>query len=398
MRRRVVRGWAAAAVVSTTLALGACAESTATDEGGCAASKGLVIAVSVHQNVAAPTLPRELRCVVRETISARQPISVVAIDGTPHVVAKQLTYEVISAADNPGAHDNDVTLGFNDLTARIRKAKADSGGSDVLNALSVAADLATSGGTPKATIVVIDSGASDTGALRLTDPGMTDGEPEKIAASLGERGSLPDLSGFLVQFVGFGYTVDPQPRLPDRQRRAIVDIWTATVNKAGARASLLPVARTGDGPETPHTTATIEPAAEDPVCVRTTIVFDEKSPVRFVKESTTFVDLGAASTALTQLATWLTGDRARTARVIGTTADWGDEQGQLDLSKGRADAVAKLLRDRGVRSGQLTVEGVGSDFAEHLEERDSKGNWNSEIATLNRSVRITPAGPDNSCA
>jgi outer membrane protein OmpA-like peptidoglycan-associated protein len=399
MRRpRVRRLCVFAAGVSAALVLGACTSgNTPPGNPECTAANGLVIAVSVHQNVAAPKLPRELRCTVRETISARRPISLVAIDGTPHVLARQLTYDVISEADNPDAHDNDVTLGFNDVSARIRKATADSDGSDVLNALAVAADVAVSGNTPKATIVVIDSGAADTGALRLTDPGVTDAQPSDVATALSNRGALPRLSGFHVELVGFGYTVEPQPRLPDRQRRAIIDIWTATLKQAGARVSLLPVARTDKGPATRHKTATIEPAAEVPICDQRPIVYDDTSPVGFVKESTTFTDPAAAKAALTQLARWLTANPARTARVIGTTADWGDEKGQVTLSKGRASAVASLLRDLGVAKSQLTDDGVGSDFPEHLEERDSSGNWNSEIAALNRSVRITPAGPDSSC-
>lgn len=399
MRRRSVRRLGVfAAGVSAALVLGACtSDNDSPGKPECTAANGLVIAVSVHQNVAAPKLPRELRCTVRETISARQPISLVAIDGTPHVLARQLTYEVISEADNPDAHDNDVTLGFNDVSARIRKATADSDGSDVLNALAVAADVAISGQTPEATIVVIDSGAADTGALRLTDPGVTDAQPSDVATALGNRDALPRLSGFHVELVGFGYTVDPQPRLPDRQRRAIIDIWTATLKQAGARVSLLPVARTDKGPATRHTTATIEPVAEVPICDQRPIVYDDASPVGFVKESATFADPKAAKAALTRLARWLTANPARTARVIGTTADWGNNEGQLTMSKRRASAVAKLLRDLGVAKSQLTVDGVGSDFPEHLEERDSGGNWNSEIAALNRSVRITPAGPDSSC-
>jgi outer membrane protein OmpA-like peptidoglycan-associated protein len=398
MRRRGPHRRAAVAAVSTAVVLGACSSgNSSAEKAECAAAQGLVIVVSVHQNVAAPKLPGELRCTVRETVSARQPISVVAIDGTPHVVAKHLTYDVMSAQDNPGAHDNDVTLGFNDISAKVRGATADADGSDVLNALSVAADLAVSGKTPEATIAVIDSGASDTGALRLTEPGVTDGQPAGIATTLAGRGALPKLSGYKVQLVGFGYTVAPQPRLPDRQRRAIIDIWTATLKQAGARVSLLPAARTDDGPDTPHTTGTIEPVAEVPVCDQRPIVFDDTSPVGFVEESTEFVDPAAASEALRRLATWLTANPARTARIVGTTADWGDEAGQVTLSKGRATTVATALRGLGVDAGRLTVDGVGSKFPEHLDEHDGNGKWNSEIAALNRSVRITPAGPDSSC-
>ena len=97
-----------------------------------------------------------------------------------------------------------------------------------------------------------------------------------------------------------------------------------------------------------------------PACTVETVVLDEEA-VAFVAETADFVDRDAVRDPRSDQRA----DRGRglAATLTGTTADVGDPEGQRDLSLQRAEAVAKELTGPGIASEQLTVVGMGSDFA-----------------------------------
>jgi outer membrane protein OmpA-like peptidoglycan-associated protein len=118
-------------------------------------------------------------------------------------------------------------------------------------------------------------------------------------------------------------------------------------------------------------------------------VFTGESAVRFEPNTTVFVDPAAAQRALRPIAEWLAADRSRHALLVGTTADVGPMSGQVALSLQRAGRARAVLQALGASRGQITIEGVGSDFPQFVPDRSASGALLAGPATLNRSVRIT---------
>jgi outer membrane protein OmpA-like peptidoglycan-associated protein len=111
--------------------------------------------------------------------------------------------------------------------------------------------------------------------------------------------------------------------------------------------------------------------------------------VRFEPNTTVFVDPAAARRALRPIAEWLAANRSRHALLIGTTADVGPMSGQVALSLQRASRARAVLQALGAARGQITIDGVGSDFPQFVPDRNASGALLAGPATLNRSVRIT---------
>jgi outer membrane protein OmpA-like peptidoglycan-associated protein len=374
----------------------AAAPAAGTDAADCATPSALVLVVSVHRNVSAPDLPAALACPLRAAVGAHRPVGVVAVDGAPHVVLPAAVLAVTDA--NSAAHGDDVDSGVGVVRQAVRTASAQADGSDLLAAISLAADLlrsttaaASPGATPSglapSRLEVLDSGLSDSGDLAMTAAGMTGADPDQVVASL--AGRLPDLHGLDVDLVGFGYAVAPQQPLRQAQRSTVVAIWRAVLTAAGARVSVDPLPRTGPGPDTSHTTATVTVAAPvAPACRGG--VYDDSSPVGFEQGSTRLRDPDAARQALSGLAGWLAADPNRRVTVTGTTSSEGGADLNRRLSQARADAVRDLLVQAHAAPEQITV--VAAGYIADPPDLRPDGGLDPAAAVLNRSVRITTSG------
>jgi OOP family OmpA-OmpF porin len=73
--------------------------------------------------------------------------------------------------------------------------------------------------------------------------------------------------------------------------------------------------------------------------------------------------------------------------VLGHTDSIGEDAYNLDLSRRRAESVAKLLEERGISKSVLTVEG-------HGETRPVADNGSPEGRRKNRRVEIVLVGGD----
>jgi OmpA-OmpF porin, OOP family len=264
-------------------------------------------------------------------------------------------------------------------------------GVDDLAALDLAADAAHADGLPHAVLVLLDSGLDDRGALSFTTPGMLAAEPSEVAGQLEATGNEPDLRGFTVELVGIGFTAPPQAPLDAKWRGNLTAIWRAVVTSAGAAAVVIPQPAQGASVRTSEPVKLITVPADEPVrpAPGAHIVFTGASPVRFEPNTTVFVDPAAAVRALRPIAEWLAANRSRHALLVGTTADVGPMSGQVALSRQRASRVRGVLLALGAARTQITIHGVGSDFAAFVPDRNASGTLLAGPATLNRSVRIT---------
>lgn len=352
-------------------------------------SDALMLVVSAHANVPAPNVPAELASMLDAAIRAGVHISVVAVDGTPSIAWSSGKYEISDA--NPGATTTDIDAVRSALLAAVRGIAADTNGSDLVQALAVARDQAAANGSLHPKIVVIDSGLPDSGALRMTTPGMTVADPDEVAAALASTGAFPDLAGASVTLVGFGYTTAPQPELSGSQREKIVDIWSTVLTGAGANVEVLPVPRSTAGPDTEHTTGTVEPAADPElhISAQAPAIFGDGSSLGFEPGLDVFRDQAAADAALDQIAAVLKTDPAQKVRIVGTTAGTGTEQSQKDLGTLRADAVARALIARSIDASRIESEGVGTQWPGYVYDVLPDGTLDPAVAALNRTVQIT---------
>jgi OOP family OmpA-OmpF porin len=350
---------------------------------------GLILIVGVHRNEEVPSVPPVLHQRVRKVVESGGGIAVIAVDGRPRLVAGPATFPVTDA--NQAAHDDDVTNAVDSITRTVKAAKAGHDGSDMVGALWLAADTATSQ-MPGATIAIVDPLLPDTGAVDLTVPGMLAANPAEVVDGLRRGSALPALHGHRVTLVGAGYTAAPQAPLTGAQRAAVTQLWTSVLQAAGASVEVVPFPRTGNGPATSYTTRTVPLPDTTPVKPYTSMpaVFRDDSPLGFLPDTTILRDPAGARAQLAQLATWLRADGGRRVRVTGTCASFGTVTGQKTLSTQRAEAIRGVLLGLGVAPGQVGTYGAG--YIASPPDQRPDGSHDPAASALNRSIRLTVTG------
>lgn len=389
----------AAVVAFCAMALTACSSDTTTAS-ACSRdlTGGLTIAFGVHQNAPANDLANDpdIVCLVGQAVRNGNPISIVAVDGTPQAIARNVIVPVDDSDSDREARD--IQAGVTAVLSTISGATADSDGSDTTAAIGLISDLAASSRTPDnqhTTVLVYDSMLPDSGLVNMTNPVWATAEPTDVADYLTSTGNLPDTTNTDWVLVGVGYAIAPQQALPEAQRQRVTDVWLEVLRRGGAdTVEAKPLPQQGPGPDTEFTTGTVPidtyPEPEQP-CTSAPLVFDGNSAVRFHGESTELIDPAAASQALAGVGQWLAGNPARHASVVGTTANLGDLDGQRLLATRRAQTAVDLITAvPGVATGQLSAVGVGSDFPEYIPDADDPA-----ARQANRSVRITLTGPSD---
>jgi outer membrane protein OmpA-like peptidoglycan-associated protein len=89
------------------------------------------------------------------------------------------------------------------------------------------------------------------------------------------------------------------------------------------------------------------------------LVLPNDDLTRFAPNSYELLDPAKARRVLTPVADWLAEDPTRRVTLTGTTDDFGSREGQVALSKRRADAVAALLEDFDVSATSSRPSGSG---------------------------------------
>jgi OOP family OmpA-OmpF porin len=356
------------------------------------AEPGLVLAVSVHEGAPAPSVPATLEPVLAATLAAGNPVAVIAVDGTPEVVAMK-PLDVSDATCDAFASTLDKAT--KRVADTVVSAKADSDGNDLYGAIELAAATTTT--MPDGTlVVVIDSGLSDRGPLDYSRAGMTLTEPEVAATYAAKNRPVSEVSGVRFQLM-LGYTAAPQQPLSGTERDNVVATWEATLVSLGAGEVLIASQpRPSIGPETRFTTLRAPVAElssfEPPTTAEPTTVVFREDQVRFLPDSTQLADPRAASKALVNVVAWLRADPSNTVTVTGTTSSAGTEAGRLRVSRQRAATVAALLVAGGegdVARRQIETRGVGTHFPEYVDDRLPDGGLDPLVAPANRTVRIT---------
>lgn len=308
MKRAVVLGIAAAALVAGCSPLSGLAGVATTSASGCGRSLGIVLVIGAHRDVPHPSLDQRLTCQVAAAIASGQPVRIVVASGQPWLITPRLIQVrggTIAQQESPWVNKD-----LQRVRAIIAAARPSSPGVDDFAALSIAADAMRSAGAAHAEVALVDSGLDDRGALNFTVPGMLAATPAEVASQLGATGNLPDLRGLTVLLVGIGYAAPPQVPLSAKWRSNLTQIWAAVVTSAGAIVQTLPQPAQGASVKTDEPVELVPVPEEQPVrpTTRKPIVFTAMSPVRFEPNSTALVDLPAALRALAPIAGWLAAD------------------------------------------------------------------------------------------
>jgi outer membrane protein OmpA-like peptidoglycan-associated protein len=87
------------------------------------------------------------------------------------------------------------------------------------------------------TLLILSSGLSTAGGFNLRDVGW-DASPRTVAAQLRQRGLLPRLAGWRLDFSGLADVSGRQPALPLPQRSTLTAYWMAICHAAGATACI----------------------------------------------------------------------------------------------------------------------------------------------------------------
>ena len=124
----------------------------------------------------------------------------------------------------------------------------------------------------------------------------------------------------------------------------------------------------------------------------TTVLRDGDS-VGFLPDQAQFRDPAAARKTIQDLASLVIKGRQR-VDLVGTTSSAGtSEQGRVELSRQRADAVKSVLIELGVPADRITTKGVGSKWPERVNDRAPDGSLIPTAAARNRSVVVRLSCP-----
>lgn len=114
---------------------------------------------------------------------------------------------------------------------RVLRTEAATGPFDLLQMIGSAVRVTSHPGT----LLILSSGLSTAGGFNLRDVGW-DANPRTVATQLRQRGLLPRLAGWRVDFSGLADVAGRQTALPLPQRSTLTAYWMAICHAAGAAA------------------------------------------------------------------------------------------------------------------------------------------------------------------
>ncbi|OAD97739.1 hypothetical protein [Arthrobacter sp. OY3WO11] len=316
---------------------------------------------------------------LHEKLSSNATVTVIPADGVP-AASQSATLTVIDK--NPKTRSDSIASNVSSAAGLIASARASVTETNTLAAIDVA-------GRAGKTVFIVDSGVSTTGPLAL-QTGLLSSKTDvnSLIRQLEASGNQPHFNGTRFIWWGLGQVTAPQPALPIWARTKLQQLWEAVITAGGGTVvfnheQLTP----GDpaSPQLPHVT----PVDFTDTPVEPLSLTLPETRLHFQENVASFADVEKAKAALAAIAPalnindhphiWITGctalDPAATAANMKT------------VSRARAEATAKLLRELGATSA-LHVEGYGPHCPGRISDLNANGLL-TENAALNRKVLIT---------
>lgn len=307
---------------------------------------------------------------------------VISADGVPRLVAS--IDSTSTRQDDTEKEDYEVSV----LAAMLTPAETPE--SDMLSALSLAANsLAHASGDR--TILVVDSGMSTAGAMAFQNTGLL--EPHADVDAMVERvrsaGALPDLTGVTVRWFGLGSVEDPQPLLDTAAKSRLKNLWTKLITAANGEvvfddAPMMKV--TGDDlPTVPEVTPVPVGAFELGAAPSLEMSLPD-TEVGFEADVDVLRNEEVAKSRIQEAAAQIRSSGVSEVRVTGCTSSWGTAEHRQDLSERRAEVVAGLLENNGVKVTSIT--GRGYECPHQVVDTNADGTPIEELMAVNRRVII----------
>ena len=307
---------------------------------------------------------------------------VISADGVPRLVAS--IDSTSTRQDDTEKEDYEVSV----LAAMLTPAETPE--SDMLSALSLAANsLAHASGDR--TILVVDSGMSTAGAMAFQNTGLL--EPHADVDAMVERvrsaGALPDLTGVTVRWFGLGSVEDPQPLLDTAAKSRLKNLWTKLITAANGEVVFddTPMMKvTGDDlPTVPEVTPVPVGAFELGAAPSLEMSLPD-TEVGFEADVDVLRNEEVAKSRIQEAAAQIRSSGVSEVRVTGCTSSWGTVEHRQDLSERRAEVVAGLLENNGVKVTSIT--GLGYECPHQVVDTNADGTPIEELMAVNRRVII----------
>ena len=243
--------------------------------------------------------------------------------------------------------------------------------SDLLGALSIAADQLTADNAEK-TIYVLSNGLQTAGAIKMQEPGQfptSEKDALELADSLEGIGALPDLHGARIVWYGLGQ-VDgkKQKNFGQRANDSLVQFWQEVISRSNGELTTKDTyGKVGSG--LPHKNAIKATPVDGGGCTIVRKLY-EKDGVQFEPNTNVFVDSTKAKSAAKDVVKAFQAAHCDSITVhgfaaSGTTKDeYESKKADIDtvnkaLTLLRAKAFAALLKQAGFK-GEISSDGFGT--------------------------------------
>ena len=307
---------------------------------------------------------------------------VISADGVPRLVVSIDSSS--TRQDDTDKEDYEVSV----LEAMLTPAEKPE--SDMLSALSLAASsLAHASGDR--TILVVDSGMSTAGAMAFQNTGLL--EPHADVDAMIERmrsaGALPDLTGVTVRWFGLGSVEEPQPLLDTAAKSRLKNLWTKLITAANGAVVFddAPMMKDigDDLPAVPEVTPVPVGAFELGAAPSLEMSLPD-TEVGFEADVDVLRNEEVAKSRIQEAAAQIRSSGVSEVRVTGCTSSWGTAEHRQDLSERRAEVVAGLLENNGVKVTSIT--GRGYECPHQVVDTNADGTPIEELMAVNRRVII----------
>jgi hypothetical protein len=324
--------------------------------------------------------------------------SVVLADGRPRMLAKRSVQPL-------GESAYDIRDAVNGTFGIFRQAnKCAAGGlkrpddqvetkegSNILKALSIAADQLTIDGPKK--IFILSNGIQTEGAIEMQEKGMfpkSDASAKLLAQGLNAIGEIPDLQGAEVLWYGLGQVDGVNQELSEKSAKSLESFWRHVIKYANGELKEV-CAQCGAGD--PHRLAIPVPSFEVKTC--SLIKLYEEDGVEFLPNSATFKNLSKAKATAKNMSTQFQSKGCDEMTVTGFAAagvdkvDYQKGKTKIDstnkkLTKKRAAAFASLVRAAGYK-GSISSAGAGTCGTEWT----GAGKVDNDLQRMCRRVEVT---------
>jgi len=324
--------------------------------------------------------------------------SVVLADGRPRMLAKRSVQPL-------GESAYDIRDAVNGTFGIFRQAnKCAAGGlkrpddqvetkegSNILKALSIAADQLTIDGPKK--IFILSNGIQTEGAIEMQEKGMfpkSEASAKLLAQGLNAIGEIPDLQGAEVLWYGLGQVDGVNQELSEKSAKSLESFWRQVIKYANGQLKEV-CAQCGAGD--PHRLAIPVPTFEVKTC--TLIKLYEEDGVEFLPNSATFKNLSKAKATAKNMSTQFQSKGCDEMTVTGFAAagvdkvDYQKGKTKIDstnkkLTKKRAAAFASLVRAAGYK-GSISSAGAGTCGTEWT----GAGKVDNDLQRMCRRVEVS---------